>query len=600
MKNKKEDSKRFISMKELFSIVFVFLFLFFGVIGFISYRNFSAVSRQMNQYISESKQINQLTSEINATIGYGGLIHNFKNYVLRRDDKYYDRVVVGYDKFTDLSGQMKTLSSLSDEDKAYLEIIETVIGQYRSMADVVKEMKTSGATVQELDAVVKIDDGPAMEAFKNLQESFSQFSDIEMQKLNSRVLKSNYIIGGLLMLLMLSTLLTLVYIYRAISKELKYFASVSRDMAEGDLTRRVDIRTKDMIGNLSRNFDASISNFAELLTSIKNSADENNRANTELILKVDDSLKESDLVTGNTGHLYNQVNDLMDQISTASSAAEEVQNQVGNFARRSVDQVESVNQTSASIEEINASISNVARITEAKLDQTRKLVEITAKGSEIINESTAVTAEISSRASVMMEMIEVINNVAAQTNLLSMNAAIEAAHAGDYGKGFAVVADEIRKLSQSTAASAGQISGSLKELMAKVEIARKSSESSGQAFLELDTIVEDVSRSFQEIQDSMSELKQGSNEILNATDLLQRISVEVGAGSKEMEVGIKEINRSLLNMKEFGDTTRSAAQEIEGSMKEISTLTTDVSELSETSNNQLQTLRKELDRFVLP
>ena len=67
-----------------------------------------------------------------------------------------------------------------------------------------------------------------------------------------------------------------------------------------------------------------------------------------------------------------------------------------------------------------------------------------------------------------------------------------------------------------------------------------------------------------------------------------------------MEVGINEINRSLLGMKEFGDTTRSAALEIESSMKEISTLTTDVSELSETSNSQLQTLRKELDRFVLP
>lgn len=591
--------KNFISIKKLFTIFFLIFFVFTIVVGAILIMNIISLEKDTVNYIDESKELSRLTSELNATIGYGGIIHNFKNYVLRRDDKYYTRIANGYTSFTGIISEMKSLKSITDTDRETLAVIEDTIGDYREMSDIVKTMKDSGASVHELDSIVKINDTPALEAIATLEQSFTVYAEVAQSKLNTNINEVLFITVILVMLILITSMATLLLLYKILSKELRYFAGVSKEMADGDLSKRVDIQTNDIIGDLSENFDEAINIFAQILSRMKQSAEENGQANIKLISSVKNSLHESERISAQTNESTHKVNNLMEQINTASAAIEEIQALVGNFADRTMDQVSAVTQTTASIEEMTASINNVAKISEERLELTKDLVSITALGSAKVTETHDITNEISASANDILEMIEVIDSIASQTNLLSMNAAIEAAHAGDSGKGFAVVADEIRKLAESTATNATQVSGTLQGLMDRVEKALSSSSESGKAFVKIESQVNEVTESFQEIQSSMAELSLGSNEILNASGSLQRVSYEIESGSKEMEAGIKELNDSLINIKEFGYETKTAMGEIEDRVKTISSVTEDVSALSNESNQKLQNLLTDLNQFKL-
>jgi methyl-accepting chemotaxis protein len=591
--------KKFTSIKVLFSLTFVLLFVLSGLVGGILIRDLHIMKVEVGDYIEETINANTLTSRLYETIGYGGIIHNFKNYVLRRDDKYYDRVVSGYEEFSAIIKELNALSLLDAEGRKEIKVISKTIGDYRSMADVVKTSKDKGSGIEELDGIVKISDTPALEAIKLLQDRLTIYSNMQKEVLQRQIITTVTMSAGMIGVILIISFLSLFFLYRRLAEELTYFARVSDDMAQGDLTKRVEIETNDFIGNLSRNFDHSIDNMAELLREMQSAAVENGRSNELLANEVSQSLNEADKINSRTEDSSRKLNELVHHIEAASSAVEEIGALAGNFAERTVSQAGAVDQTSSSVEQINASIANVTSITEKKLENTRLLVDITTQGNEQMSDTQSLTREISTSASVILEMIEVINNVASQTNLLSMNAAIEAAHAGESGKGFAVVADEIRKLAESTASNATQISGTLQKLLETVDKATESTNESSRAFSEIESHVKEVAESFQEIQSSMYELSRGSEEILGATNSLQQISSEIESGSREMKAGVGELNDSLISIKGFSDNTRQAMNEIEESAGSINRLTKDVSELSKRSDENLKSLQLKLDRFTL-
>jgi methyl-accepting chemotaxis protein len=194
---------------------------------------------------------------------------------------------------------------------------------------------------------------------------------------------------------------------------------------------------------------------------------------------------------------------------------------------------------------MSASIDSVARIAQDKRSVTDDLSDLTQDGGEKILSTNSIIQNISTHVDSMMEIINVINSITSQTELLSMNTAIEAAHAGDYGKGFSVVADEIRKLAENTSDNAKMITVSLNQVLQQIKNALESSNLSAEVFEKISNHINLFIDAFEEITNSTAEVSAGSGEILEAVKSLSFASQSIKTGTEEIKAGTSEINDSL-------------------------------------------------------
>jgi methyl-accepting chemotaxis protein len=192
-----------------------------------------------------------------------------------------------------------------------------------------------------------------------------------------------------------------------------------------------------------------------------------------------------------------------------------------------------------------------------------------------------------------------MENIASQTNLLSMNAAIEAAHAGEAGKGFAVVADEIRKLAESSGEQSKTIGNVLKKIAGSINTITKSTENVLNRFEAIDTGVKTVSEQEEIIRQAMEEQGEGSKQLLQGTGNLNEITKKVKSGSEEMLEGSKEVIKESQNLEK-------ATQEITGGMNEmasgadqINIAVHQVNEISTKNREGIETLLREVSRFKI-
>lgn len=593
-------------MKKILPIKVIFLLSLLVSVFTITVIGFSLINSNRNtrehvlNYIEESQRKQYLIHEMSQVIGYGGLIHNFKNFVLRNDKKYYERVNNQYDSFIESAEELKTMKSIGEDNIKRVDTIISTISEYHNMNEVLLDFSNKeDSTAEDRDKIVKINDSAAVKAMKELNDILSSEVTTETEMIKKDLNMADGVNLSSLILLLVISIISSILLYRGISYQLEHFVVVSNKMADGDLKNRVNIQFNDIVGRLSRNFDTSIDKISSLIHSMKSTATSNLEINNNLSDKVSQGLNESDKIYKISENNSDQIDNLMTHINNSSSAVEEILSLTNSFKERTTHQDMAIEQSSASIEEMTASINNVATITREKLKQTEKLVEITGLGKNRIDETRDVTATISQSANSMMEMISVIDNIASQTNLLAMNAAIEAAHAGEAGKGFAVVADEIRKLAESTATNTLYITNSLNSLKEDVEKALKTSDESETSFSQIEELVTEVADSFNEIENSMKELNIGSQDILLNSGSLKDISTEMVMGTMEMIAGVEEISDSLGIIKDFGNETRSSMIDIKQRASSIHELSEHIAGLTEDSNNKFDIIYSKLDNFKI-
>jgi methyl-accepting chemotaxis protein len=226
------------------------------------------------------------------------------------------------------------------------------------------------------------------------------------------------------------------------------------------------------------------------------------------------------------------------------------------------DQTAVVNESSAAIEEMTASIGNISAIAGARRDSIHRLKETTRTGaSEMARAAEAVRAMEASSASIL-DVVGVIRAVASRTNLLAMNAAIEAAHAGEAGKGFSVVADEIRKLSEATGQNVKLISASIKGTIDSVRTAAEVNRGAQAIFGQIDQEADAVSAAMEEIVRGLGEVSEGSGEILSGVSESVSITAKVKDAATSMDERIKLSSRDLRTFDE-------SVAEVEGGLAAI-------------------------------
>jgi methyl-accepting chemotaxis protein len=208
-----------------------------------------------------------------------------------------------------------------------------------------------------------------------------------------------------------------------------------------------------------------------------------------------------------------------------------------------------VEETTSAMNEMSASLDSVANITATRKDSAEELLSVAELGMEELQETNSAFDDAAHEMNSLLEINTIVSDIAARTNMLSMNAAIEAAHAGESGRGFAVVAEEIRKLAESAAANSRTIDESVKRLMESMERTRGHAQSTMKSMSRIVEETRGFLDAFAEIAASSSELSKGGREVLLAMQSLQDVSVKVRDGSDAIS---KEQNAARTEMESIG------------------------------------------------
>ncbi|WP_038172972.1 methyl-accepting chemotaxis protein, partial [Treponema pedis] len=196
-----------------------------------------------------------------------------------------------------------------------------------------------------------------------------------------------------------------------------------------------------------------------------------------------------------------------------------------------------------------------------------------------------------------LEASSVIQHIASQTNLLAMNAAIEAAHAGEAGKGFAVVADEIRKLAEESSMQGKTITSTLKTLSGEIEILSGSAKTAEEKFNAIFGLSDEVKSMSSRLMEAMKEQENGSKEVLTAIEDINAITAQVNAGSAEMLIGGENVAKEMQKLDGLTRSITDSMNEMAAGAIQINNAVQEVNEITQKNKISIENLVKEVNRF---
>jgi methyl-accepting chemotaxis protein len=388
-----------------------------------------------------------------------------------------------------------------------------------------------------------------------------------------------------------------ILIMRSITKPVKNIAVILKDISEGDLTKIIPETGKDEITALSRYFNLTLDKIKEMIIAIKNESVELSDLGNDLSSNMTKTAAAINRITANIQGIKGRVINQSSSVTETNATMEQVIANIDKLNNHVEYQSETISKRSAFIHAMVTNIDSVNQTLIKNLENVKNLKEASEVGRNGLQEVAADVQKIARESEGLLEINAVIENIASQTNLLSMNAAIEAAHAGEAGKGFAVVADEIRKLAENSSEQSKTIGTVLKKIKESMDKITKSTGNVLTRFESIDSGVNTVAEQEEIIRNAMEQQNEGSNQLLQGTSNLTNITQQVKTGSEEMLEGSKEVINESRNLEKITQEISGGMNEMASGADQVNIAVHNVNEMANKNRESINTLLGAVSRF---